>query len=233
MKKYIGLAIVAGLVLSFSSVSAENDGSIKNTDKSSSKVDLKAKEESSKNKMEVKADAKADAKLDIKREAFKEKVKADQENFKASFKSEGEKFSAEVKLRKEEFKKFNVEKRMEFWGKAKNMFSQRFEVAISNLEKAQARISTLIDTLNADNKETVAAAEYLNSSKQKLSEAKVKLAEVKALLPATGEKVTPEIFEKIKLGAREAKNLLKESHHALVSAIREIKGLKSDSSKEE
>lgn len=198
MKKYLGAVLVAGLLFSFSFALAEDNAGEKDGDQSS------------------------------KREEFRERMKKDQENFRANFMKEGKSFGDEVRMRKEEFRKFGADKRMEFWNNAKQMFSQRFDVAVTNLERVQVRVSALIDKSAAEGEDTGAATDYLNDSKSKLAEAKVKIAQIKALLPTDGEKVTPEVFEQIKLGAREAKNLLKESHYDLLQAVREIKNLNDD-----
>ena len=113
------------------------------------------------------------------------------------------------------------------------MIGERFEVAVVNLERLQTRISDVIEKLTAEDKDTALATESLTLSKQKLAEAKVKIAEVKALIPDAGEQVTPEIFEKIKLGARDAKNLLKESHRALVDALKLVKSLNEENEDED
>lgn len=156
--------------------------------------------------------------MQAERKAFVEKLKTDRETFRA-----------EVKVKKEEFRLTNTEKRKEFLGRVQEMFSQRFEMAVRNIERLQVRVGGVIDKLKTDDGENTAnATNYLNLSKEKLIEAKIKIAAIKALVPDTGEKVTPEVFEQIKLGARIAKDLLKESHGYLKDAIREIKGLRGE-----
>jgi hypothetical protein len=108
------------------------------------------------------------------------------------------------------------------------MLATRFEMAVNNLEKIQNRVAEAIEELNDDGKDTEAASEFLNLSKEKLGDAKDKVAEIKALVPASGEEMTPEIFEKIKLLAREAKDLLKESREDLRRAIHELKELRGE-----
>jgi hypothetical protein len=203
MKKYLGVVLMAGLLFSFSFALADDNGGKGEDDQSS------------------------------RREGFRERIRKDQESFRAGFMNEGKNFGSEVRMRKEEFRKFGDDKRREFWMNAKGMISQRFEVAVTNLERIQVRVQTLIDKSAAEGKDTEAAKDYLSDSKDKLAQAKVKVAQIKALLPTDGTKVTPEIFEQIKLGAREAKNLLKESHHDLLQAVRELKDLKDEDQDED
>lgn len=199
MKKYLGLVIMAGLLFSSSLALADHNEEKGNGEDSS-----------------------------FKHEDFREKIKSGQEAWRARFKTERESFIAELKSRKEEWRNASSEKRRMFWNGAQEIVSRRFEVAVTNLEKVQDRIEALIVKLEDEGKDTEVAEEYLDSSKETLAEAKEKLAEVKALLPDDGEKVTAEIFEKIKLGAREAKDLLKESHNDLILSIKEIKSVKEE-----
>ena len=155
--------------------------------------------------------------MEAARQAFMEKLKTDRETFKA-----------EVEKRKAEFRLANREEKREFWGNVGEMVGQRFAQVIKQLEEAQTRVGTVIEKLKNDGHDTEDATNYLDLSKEKLDNAKTKIAEVRALLPATGEEITPEIFAAIKLGAREAKDLLKESRENLLNAIREIKILKGE-----
>ena len=50
--------------------------------------------------------------------------------------------------------------------------------------------------------------------------------EIKNLIPTTCENVTADVFEKVKIGARDAKDLLKESREALHQSVKEIRALK-------
>ena|SRR3989344_8657134 len=169
-----------------------------------------------------------------KRTAFREEMKTKRENFVNKLKTERDAFKTEVKTRKEEFKKLNAERKRDFCGKAKEMVSRKFEIAITELEKFQSRVGEVIAKLKTDGKDTTLAQEALDLSKSKLVDAKAKLAEVKTLVPEGGcENMTPEIFEKIKLGAREAKDLLKESRESLRQAIKEIKGLRNEDKDED
>ena len=166
--------------------------------------------------------------LSDERNAFREEMQAKRETFRTELEAKREAFRAEVEARKEEWKTANRERRTDFWNKAKRMLGERFEMAMRNLERMQTRVGELIDKLNEEGEDTGAATEFLNLSKDKLAEAKVKIDEIKALLPPDGEKITPEIFKQIKLKAREAKDLLKESHNALKDTIQEIKNLKTN-----
>lgn len=153
--------------------------------------------------------------MEVRREVFRNALKTDREAF-----------LEELKIKREEFRLANAQRREEFRQKAKRMIGERFNVAVRNLERMQTRIGNIIEKLNTDGKNTDIATDYLNSSEEKLGNAKVKIAEIEALLPTDSGKITPEIFEQIKLLAREAKDLLKESHNDLVQAIKELKGLK-------
>lgn len=161
------------------------------------------------------------------REEFREKMKGEREAFLAKLKAEREAFTSELKAKKEEFKKKTKETKEEWRGKAMTMIGQRFEVAVRNLERIQTRVQEAINKLGDD---TVAddAQALLDQSKKELEDAKKKIAEIKTLLPDSGEKITVEIFEKIKLLAREAKDLLKESHDSLKQAVKVLKGENED-----
>jgi hypothetical protein len=78
-----------------------------------------------------------------------------------------------------------------------------------------------------------AATDFLNTSKSELADAKVKIEKIKTLIPDSGDKITADTFEQIKTLARDAKDLLKESHNNLVQAIKEIKGTSDDQNKDE
>ena len=166
--------------------------------------------------------------LKLKREAFREREKVARDAFRERLKTEREKFKEEVRLRKEEFKSANAETRGRFLENSKRMTDQRFEGAIANMEKLQTRVGEVIVKLNEQGQDTTIAQTALDMSKQKLDEAKAKIAEIKALLPATGETITTEVFEKVKLLAREAKDLLKESKEYLHESIKAIKDLREE-----
>ncbi|OGI82081.1 hypothetical protein A3I95_02100 [Candidatus Nomurabacteria bacterium RIFCSPLOWO2_02_FULL_44_12] len=157
------------------------------------------------------------------REEFKATMKAEREAFVAKLKSDRETFLAELKAKKEEFKNKTLEAKNEWRGRALTMIGTSFEMAIRNLERIQTRVGEIIDGL--DDEDTTDAEALLALSKEKLETAKDKLVDIKELLPESGEKITVEIFEQIKSLAREAKDLLKESRHTLVQAIKEVKGL--------
>ena len=109
------------------------------------------------------------------------------------------------------------------------MVAKRFEMVITQLEKFQTKVGEIIDKLEAEGKDTTLATEALDLSKQKLTDAKAKLLEVKNLIPDDGcANMTSEIFGQIKQGAREAKDLLKESREALHQAVKEIRSLKGE-----
>jgi len=213
--------ILAALVLSFAVAKAEeNTGT--NTERPPVREAIKEKRD------EVKENIKGD------REAFREKMKTEREAFEKRLKAERETFLAELKTKREEWRTVSKEKVKEFWNRAKDMVGRRFEMAITNLEKVQSRVGEMITKLKAEGKDTAAATEALDLSKSKLASAKAKLAEIKALLPAnTSDSITPETWEKIKLLAREAKDLLKEAKEALHDSIEAIKDLKDDGDDDE
>lgn len=163
------------------------------------------------------------------RQAFRTQLQTERKAFVDDLKTKRGAFMTEVKAKKEEWKTARTEARVAFCEKAKEMITKRFEFAITQLEKHQTRVGEIIVQLNTDGKDTTLATESLNLSKQKLADAKTKLSEVKALIPEGGcTNMTSEIFGKIKLGAREAKDLLKESREALRQAVKEIKTLKGE-----
>lgn len=214
MKKYLGLFVLLAIALLVGTnvVSAETNSTGKN-------AGWNLKENV---KREVK-------KPDIKdgREAFRAEMKTKREDFVSKLKTEREAFKTDLEARKEEWKKLNADRKRDFCGKAKEMTTRKFEVAITQLEKFQTRLGEIISKLKTDGKDTTLAQEALDLSKSKLADAKTKLAEIKALMPEGGcENMTAETFEKIKLGAREAKDLLKESQENLRQALKEIKNLK-------
>ncbi len=234
--------MVLAFMLSFSFASAEE---IETTDSTTSTVDaavpafgqaikakreayeakIKAEREAFKNNLEAKKSEFKDKKM-AEREAFRAEIKAKQEEFKSKIDAERSAFKEEVEAKKAEFKANIAEKRSEFRAKAEEMMSKNFEAQTVNIERLQTRVSDEIEKLKAAGADTEKAVEYLAVSKQKLDEAKAKIAEVKALIPTTDSKVTVETFEKVKLGARDAKNLLKESHSNLVEALKTVKMIK-------
>ena len=214
MKKYLKLFVVfavIGLMLSTSIVQAENSGSSDVKNSGPGKVRL------------------FNGELKENREAFREKIKTERKAFTDDLKAKRVAFMAEVKAKKDEWRAAKTDAKKRFCEAANNMVTRKFEMAISQLEKFQTRVGEIIAELEADDKNTTLATESLNLSKQKLEEAKTKLADLKELIPEGGcENMTSEIFGNIKLGAREAKDLLKESREALHQTIKEIKSLREE-----
>ena len=162
------------------------------------------------------------------REEWRQNLKTERQAFLDDLKQRREAFITELKAKKEEWKLANTERKAMFCGAAQRMIGQRFEVAVRNLERFQTRMEELITKLNGEGKDTDAAEESLGQSKDKLDEAKDKIADIRDLIPGDCQSVTPEVWEQIKLGAREAKDLLKESHRYLVDTIQELKSLREE-----
>ncbi|MBP6060389.1 MAG: hypothetical protein KA515_00070 [Candidatus Pacebacteria bacterium] len=167
------------------------------------------------------------AKFEAQRETFKTQIKTEREAFVTKLKTEKDAFLAELKTKKEAWKLVKEEKKAEFCEKAKETFSSKFSEAISKLEGFQTRVGEAVVSLKADGKDTTAAEEALKLSKTKLADAKAKLAGVKDVVPETTcADMTAEVFAQIKLQAREAKDLLKESKDSLQVSIKELKALR-------
>jgi len=171
--------------------------------------------------------------LKAKREELKEQFKENRDTLKAELKTKLEAFKAEVKAKKEEFKNQSQELKEKFRQNAQNIIGERFLTAVTNIEKAQSKVGDLISKLEGESKDTGDAKTYLEDSKAKLADAKSKLDQVKNLLPASGVEVSAEDFEKIKIGAREAKDILKESHQALMQAVQELRSLRGEGAEAE
>jgi hypothetical protein len=218
MKKYIGFIALAGFMFSLSLGSlakAEDNGT------TNPRPDFN-------NTLGEKRDAFRDD-MKARREAFVQSTAVERKAFVDDLKAKRDAFMVELKAKKEEWKEANKDKKVKFCQGAREMLENRFRMAITQLEKHQSKVGEVIAKLKADLKDTSVAEAALSLSKQKLADAKAKLAEVKALVPEGGcENMTPEIFEKIKLGAREAKDLLKESREALHEAIKAVKDLREE-----
>lgn len=158
------------------------------------------------------------------REAMRADIK-DSDKTPEERKTERETFKKEVEAKKIEFRANIKEKRTEFRMKAKEILVERFQNAIQKLEDIQARVASRIAKVKAEGKDITSAETALTNSKAKLEAAKAKLAEVKAILPSTDAEVTADLFEKIKVGTREAQDLLKESRSELKNAIDVLKAL--------
>jgi exonuclease VII small subunit len=167
------------------------------------------------------------------RKEFLEKIGAERKAFMEKMKADKATFMEELKAKKEAWKLANKEDKGKFRGNAQKMIGQRFDMAVRNLERIQTRVGEEIVDLNEGGKNTDDAEDALDASKDKLDDAKDKLEDIKALIPDADEKVTPEVFEQIKLLAREAKDLLKESRENLVLAIKEVKELKDGDDEED
>jgi hypothetical protein len=166
------------------------------------------------------------------RAEFRMKLAADREAFVTKLRTDRAAFLAELKTKKEEWKGKAKDMKEEWRGRAQEMLSNRFDVAVTNLERIQGRVENLIEGVSdADVKS--AATDFLNTSKDNLGDAKEKIEQIKKLIPDSGEKITADTFEQIKTLARDAKDLLKESHNNLVQAIKEIKGTGDDQNKDE
>lgn len=155
----------------------------------------------------------------------REELRERREAFHNELQEKRDAWKEEVAAKREEFRNANREIKEKFWSGAKRMLGERFAMAVANMERAQTRVEGAIDEAEEDGKNTTEAQELLNNSKEKLGDATDKIAEIKALVPSDGEAVTPELFEAIKLKAREAKDLLKESHKALMDAVAILKAL--------
>ncbi len=167
------------------------------------------------------------------RKEFLEKMGTERKVFMDKMKADRAEFMEELKAKKEAWKLANKEDKAKFRGNAQKMIGQRFDMAIRNLERIQDRVDEVIADLKADGEDTDAAEDALALSEDKLDDAKEKIEDIKALIPDADEKVTPEVFEQIKLLAREAKDLLKESRENLVQAIKEVKILKGEDDSED
>lgn len=160
-----------------------------------------------------------------RKEAFKKELQAKKQELRSDIESKRAEFKQKLETQKAEFKANMKDKQTEFRGKAKEILSSRFEAAVKTITNSQTRVSSVIEKLKAKGLDTAQAEVYLSDSKQKLSDAKTKLAEIRALVPDTDEKVTVDVWEKIKQGSNDVKNLIKESHQSLVEAIKVLKGL--------
>ena len=246
MKKYLSLTIAVILtVFTFGHISRAEESTetakpaLYNNDlrqkveaqREALKKELEAKREVLKTELQVKkGDFKAELEatkkvLEVKKEAFKAELQAKKKEFQAEIKTEREAFKTKLEVEKKEFKANIAEKRSEFRGKAKEILSGRFEAAVKNIISLQDRIAARIATLKTAGKDVSKAESYLADSKLKLTEAQAKLAEIKALIPTSDDKVTVENWEKIKDGANVVKNLIKEAHQDLVDAVKVLKGL--------
>lgn len=214
MKKYIGFCIIILLGLTLSALAFAEDREMMG--EGPSFVPERGEVKEMRKKM-----------MD-ERQEWRAGMEARRRAFMAQLKTDREAFLTELKAKKEEWKAANLERKNEFVGRAQAMIGMRFEVAVRNLERIQTRLEEAIQNLNEAGENTTEAEELLDLAKQKLDDAKDKIEEVKSLLPDAGEKVTPEVFEQIKLGARDAKNLLKESRQYLVEVLKEIKGIKGE-----
>jgi chromosome segregation ATPase len=167
-------------------------------------------------------------KLKAAREALQQEIEAKRAAFQTTLKTERDAFKKEVETEKADFKAHLSEKRAEFRGHALEMVGKRFEALMNNITKLQVRVADRITKLKAAGNDTSKAEVSLALSKSKLADAQAKITAIKALIPTTDVKVTADTFSQIKLGANDAKNLLKEAHAALVDAITLLKGLKSE-----
>jgi Tfp pilus assembly protein PilN len=170
---------------------------------------------------------------DGKRETWRENKIREISSFKDGLRKDRESFLRELKARKDSWKNLSSERKNEFCGKAKEMINRRFMGAISEIEKFQTRINEVITKLKAEGKDTTLAEESLKMSEQKLAEAKTKMEEIKKLVPESCRDMTPEVFEKIKIAARTARDLLKESKEHLRQAIKDIKDLRPNKENKE
>src|SRR3989344_4839580 len=164
--------------------------------------------------------------LKDRREAFREEMKASREAFLSGLKKDREAFLAELKTKKEEWRTIRLEKKLEFCDRVKEIITKRFATVLAQMERFQTKAGEIIAKLEVDGKNTTLAQEALDLSKSKLADAKAKLLDIKGLVPDDCKDMTPETFAQIKLGARVATDLLKESREDLHQAIQEIKNLR-------
>jgi hypothetical protein len=154
------------------------------------------------------------------------------ETFRLQMEQNRETFRKTLSKEREAFKGRSKEDKEKFWNGAKRMIGERFTAAVTNLERMQNKVGEVITRVEAQGKNTDEAETALDLSKSKLADAKKKIEEIQKLIPASGTAVTPELFEQIKLKAREAKDLLKESHEALKNAIKSLRELRGENKEE-
>ena len=236
MKKYIGFILIMVLaVFVFGRVASAEEVSGSFTEVKPMSAELKQQIEAQKEALRDLAEAQKQAlmgqagltkeEIATKKETFRVAFEAKKKEIKAAIAAEREAFKTKLEAQKAEFKAKVEQKRGEFRGKAKEVLSERFNAAVKNLTNAQTRVAAIIEKANAAGKDTAQAEVYLSDSKTKLADAQAKLAELKALVPTTDEKVTVEVWEQIKDGANVVKGLIKESHASLVEAVKVLKGL--------
>ena len=219
---------MVSLMLSSSLVQAEDNDSTDDSDKNNSGRPI-WNGELRENRMEFRKEVKEnrEEKLEDRKE-FREEMRTNRQAFMDKLKTDREAWKTELRTKREEFRALSKEKREEFRGKVREMVGQRFEMVIKKLEGVEVRVLEIIAKLDADGKDTTEAENSLDLFGDKLDEAKAKVAQITNLLPDDGEEVTPEVFEQIKLLAREAKDLLKEAHGYLKDTIKEIRELKGE-----
>lgn len=161
-----------------------------------------------------------------RRDAFKAQMDQERKVFLDDLKAKREFFIAELKARKEEWKLNSSEKKEEYCEKVEETLDVRYNVAISRLSELQDRIAGIVAKFKNENKDTSLAEESLNLSKSKLLEAIAKLAELEKSIPKECDNFTVETFGIVKLGARDTKDILKESREALRQTIKELMSLK-------
>ncbi len=168
--------------------------------------------------------------LKAQRESLIKEFQAKKKEVLDNIKIEKKDFEDKLKVEKADFEANIKEKRSEFRGKAEEILSGRFVAAVKNITSIQDRIAARIAALKTAGKDVSQAETYLSDSKLKLGQAQTKLAEIKALIPTTDLKVTVENWQKIKQGANDVKNLIKESHQDLVEAVKILKGFDQEKS---
>jgi len=218
MKKYLSFVVVAGLIFSFSlaTFAKAEDGSNTNSNGDRPAFNNTLKDDRDDFRDQTKT----------RRDEFKQQIDTERKVFLDQLKADRVAFMAELKAKKDEWKTAQVDKKARFCQAAKEMVTRKFETVISQLESFQTKAGEMITQLNTDGKDTTLAKEALDLSKKKLADAKTKLLEIKNLIPTTCENVTADVFEKVKIGARDAKDLLKESREALHQSVKEIRALK-------
>ncbi len=223
MKKYFGLLMVLGLLLGGSVVKAEEDFVACTMDAK------QCPDGSFVGRQGPRCEFAPCPGVAEKREAVREGFAKKREVMKTEMEKRREEFMKEVQAKKEAFRNADSKAKTGFCQAARAMTEQRFESATTNLDKLYTRITNVVAKFEADGKDTSTAEASLDSASVKINEAKDKTEEIKTFIPESCEEVTPEIFEQVKILAREAKDLLQEARSYLREAVSALKVLREDS----
>lgn len=206
MKKYLGLFIVLllALVVNVNAIKAEDETS---SDQKTTREEL---QKENREQRDVIKNERRDKIEEIKKqiEATREEAKQKMEALREKIKEEKNTIKAKIK----EERVIGREKALE-----------RFDKAVEKISELKDKVSAQITKLEAKGVDVTNAKAFVIIAETKLTDTKTKIAEAHILLSTSIDQLSKENKTTLRNLTQEIQTLLKESHGALIDALKSLK----------